>query len=224
MKAMILAAGRGERMRPLTDSLPKALLPVGGRALIEHHLQSLAAAGIKDIVINVAWLGQQIMAYLGDGHRYGVAIQYSDEGAHALETGGGIAHALPLLGENPFWVVNGDVHARYSFAHPQLAEQTLAHLVLVPNPDHNRRGDFTLREGLVRNTGEVMYTYSGIAYMRPELFAGNPGGAFALAPLLRVAADRGQLTGELLAEGWTDVGTPARLQAVDALYAGKDDS
>jgi N-acetyl-alpha-D-muramate 1-phosphate uridylyltransferase len=222
MKAMILAAGRGERMRPLTDSLPKALLPVGGQALIEHHLQSLAAAGIKDIVINVAWLGQQIMDYLGDGHRYGVEIQYSDEGAHALETGGGIAQALPLLGKNPFWVVNGDVHARYSFAIPQLAEQTLAHLVLVPNPDHNRRGDFALSDGLVRNTGEVMYTYSGIAYMRPELLAGNPGGAFPLTPLLRAAADRGQLTGELLAAGWTDVGTPARLQAVDALYASKD--
>jgi MurNAc alpha-1-phosphate uridylyltransferase len=219
MKAMILAAGRGERMRPLTDSLPKALLPVGGQPLIEHHLQSLAAAGIRDIVINVAWLGQQIINYLGDGERYGISIQYSDEGEHALETGGGIARALPLLGDDPFWIVNGDVHARFNFAVPQLAEDTLAHLVLVPNPDHNRRGDFALRDGLVRNTGEVMYTYSGIAFMRPELFAGNPGGAFPLAPLLRVAADRGQLTGELLAAGWTDVGTPERLQAVDARYA-----
>jgi MurNAc alpha-1-phosphate uridylyltransferase len=218
MKAMILAAGRGERMRPLTDTVPKALLSVGGYTLIEHHLRSLAEAGITEIVINVAWLGQQIMDYLGDGRRYGVTIQYSDEGERALETGGGIANALPLLGAEPFWIVNGDVHARFSFRSPAIVAETLAHLVLVPNPDHNSRGDFALRDGLVRNTGEVMYTYSGIAIMRPELFANHPGGAFPLAPLLRSAADNGQLTGELLAEGWVDVGTPERLQAVAALY------
>jgi len=219
MKAMILAAGRGERMRPLTDTVPKALLNVGGHALVEHHLQSLVEAGITDIVINVAWLGRQIMDYLGDGRRYGVTIQYSDEGEHALETGGGIANALPLLGAEPFWIVNGDVHARFSYREPAITEATLAHLVLVPNPDHNSRGDFALCDGLVRNTGEAMYTYSGIAIMRPELFADHPGGAFPLAPLLRSAADNGQLTGELLAEGWVDVGTPERLQTVAALYA-----
>jgi MurNAc alpha-1-phosphate uridylyltransferase len=218
MKAMILAAGRGERMRPLTDTVPKALLSVGGRALIEHHLQSLVAAGILDVVINVAWLGQQIMDYLGDGSRYGVSIRYSDEGAQALETGGGIARALPLLGEDPFWVVNGDVHASFSFIDPQLDEDTLAHLVLVPNPDHNHCGDFALCDKRVRNSGAEMYTYSGIAFMRPELLAGNPGGAFPLAPLLRSAADSGRLSGELLAAGWTDVGTAERLQAVAALY------
>lgn len=224
MKAMILAAGRGERMRPLTDTLPKALLRIGGRTLIELHLQSLAAANIRDVVINVAWLGQQIMDYLDDGSRYGVSIHYSNEGAHVLETGGGIAQALPLLGEDPFWVVNGDVHARFSFTTPPLDEETLAHLVLVPNPDHNRRGDFALRDGLVQNSGEAMYTYSGIAFMRPELFAGNPGGVFPLAPLLRVAADRRQLTGELLSDGWVDVGTPERLQAVAAVYADDNNS
>ena len=218
MKAMILAAGRGERMRPLTDRVPKALLRVGGRTLVEHHLQSLVAAGITDVVINVAWLGQQIMDYLGDGNRYGVSIYYSDEGDHALETGGGIARALPLLGKDPFWIVNGDVHARFSFRMPEFADETLAHLVLVPNPDHNSRGDFALRDGLVRNIGEAMYTYSGIALMRPELLADNPGGAFPLAPLLRSAADLGQLTGEFMAEGWVDVGTPERLDAVAAVY------
>jgi len=218
MKAMILAAGRGERMRPLTDNVPKALLNVGGHTLIEHHLLSLVEAGITEIVINVAWLGQQIMDYLGDGHRYGATIQYSDEGERALETGGGIANALPLLGAEPFWIVNGDVHARFSFRDPVIVAKTLAHLVLVPNPDHNSRGDFALCDGLVRNTGEAMYTYSGIAVMRPELFANHPGGVFPLAPLLRSAADNGQLTGELLAEGWVDVGTPERLQAVADLY------
>ena len=147
---MILAAGRGERMRPLTDRVPKALLRVGGRTLVEHHLQSLMAAGITDIVINVAWLGQQIMDYLGDGSRYGVSIHYSDEGDHALETGGGIARALPLLGKDPFWIVNGDVHARFSFTMPEFADETLAHLVLVPNPDHNSRGDFALRDRIFR--------------------------------------------------------------------------
>jgi len=224
MKAMILAAGRGERMRPLTDTLPKALLSVGGQALIEHHLQALVVAGIAEVVINVAWLGQQIMDYLGDGSRYGVSIRYSDEGAHALETGGGIAHALPLLGDDPFWVVNGDVHAVFSYTAPALDEDTLAHLVLVPNPEHNSRGDFALRDGLVQNSGEVMYTYSGIAFMRPELFASHPGGAFPLAPLLRVAADRGRLTGELLSGGWVDAGTPERLQAVASLYAKDSNS
>jgi MurNAc alpha-1-phosphate uridylyltransferase len=205
-------------MRPLTDTVPKALLSVGGRALIEHHLQPLVAAGILDVVINVAWLGQQIMDYLGDGSRYGVAIRYSDEGAQALETGGGIARALPLLGADPFWVINGDVHAGFSFIEPQLDEDTLAHLVLVPNPDHNPGGDFALCDKRVQNSGAAMYTYSGIAFMRPELLAGNPGGAFPLAPLLRSAADRGRLSGELMAAGWTDVGTPERLQIIAGLY------
>jgi MurNAc alpha-1-phosphate uridylyltransferase len=212
MKAMILAAGRGERMRPLTDTTPKALLMVGGKTLIEHHLQSLVAAGIRDIVINVAWLGGQIIEYLGDGARFGVSIQWSDEGDSALETGGGIARALPLLGSDPFWIVNGDVFARCSFRLPQLAPETLGHLLLVPNPDHNQQGDFALVGSRIENTGATMYTYSGIAYLRPDLFIGHAGGKFSLAPLLRAAARRGQLGGELMQGEWTDVGTPARLQ------------
>ncbi len=214
MKAMILAAGRGERMRPLTDTTPKALLMVGGKTLIEHHLQALIAAGIRDIVINVAWLGRQIMDYLGDGTRFGVAIEWSDEGDSALETGGGIARALPLLGPDPFWIVNGDVFARCAFTLPTLAPDALGHLLLVPNPAHNQQGDFALSGSRVDNAGEVMHTYSGIACLRPDLFVGNAGGKFPLAPLLRAAARRGQLSGELTLDEWTDVGTPARLQAL----------
>ena len=212
MKAMILAAGRGERMRPLTDTTPKALLMVGGNTLIEHHLQALIAAGIHDIVINVAWLGAQIMDYLGDGARFGVSIQWSDEGDSALETGGGIARALPLLGSEPFWIVNGDVYAQCSFTLPQLPPDSLGHLLLVANPEHNQKGDFALVGSRIENAGTTMYTYSGIACLRPALFAGHAGGKFPLAPLLRAAARRGQLSGELMQGEWTDVGTPARLQ------------
>ncbi len=220
MKAMILAAGRGERMRPLTDNTPKALLRVGDRALIEHHVHALVAAGIREIVINLAWLGSQIRDFLGDGGRYGASIAYSDEGDSALETGGGIAKALPLLGSEPFWVINGDVYARFSVRPDVLAPQTLAHLLLVPNPAHNPRGDFALDGAAVSNSGAVMCTYSGIACMRPELFAGNPGGAFPLAPLLRIAAEQGRLSGEMLDGVWLDVGTPERLAAATALAGG----
>jgi len=215
---MILAAGRGERMRPLTDTTPKPLLSVGGQALIEYHLNALVAAGISEIVINLAWLGTQIRDYLGDGSRYGTVIHYSDEGDSALETGGGIAYALPLLGDEPFWIVNGDVHARYPFDIATPAGEDLAHLVLVSNPDHNPGGDFALHDKRVSNSGPAMYTYSGIALLRPELFAGHPGGAFPLAPLLRRAADSGRLGGELLEGAWVDVGTPDRLDAVAAVY------
>jgi MurNAc alpha-1-phosphate uridylyltransferase len=219
MKAMILAAGRGERMRPLTDSTPKALLPAGERRLIEYHLASLQAAGITDIVINVAWLRQQLMDYLGDGAERGLQIVYSDEGDSALETGGGIAKALPLLGDEPFWVVNGDVYTQYGFSAGPLTDNSLAHLLLVPNPTHNSAGDFALEGSSVVNTGNPMHTYSGIALMRPELFTRHQGGrsgAFPLAPLLRAAADGGQMTGELLNTVWIDVGTPERLQAAAA--------
>ncbi len=219
MKAMILAAGRGERMRPLTDSIPKPLLQVGGHALVEHHLSALKNAGVTDIVINVAWLRDQIIESLGDGSRFGVSIAYSDEGDSALETGGGIAKALPLLGREPFWVVNGDVYADYSFDLAGLDRNTLAHLVLVPNPEHNPGGDFALLDGKVRNTGQSLFTYSGIALMRPELLADAPGGAFPLAPWLRRAADNDALTGELLSGVWSDVGTPERLASLDNLLA-----
>jgi len=218
MKAMILAAGRGERMRPLTDSTPKALVQVGGRALIEYHLAALAAANIREIVINVAWLGSQIKDYLGDGSRYGASISYSDEGDRALETGGGIAMALPLLGSEPFWVVNGDVHAQFNFNAAALGASTLAHLILVPNPEHNQSGDFALDGSMVRNEGSELHTFSGISLLRPELFADNLEGVFPLAPLLRTAADRDQVSGELLRGAWVDVGTPDRLDAVGQLY------
>ena len=214
MKAMILAAGRGERMRPLTDNTPKTLLVVRGRPLIEHHLCALQAAGIVDVVINVAWLGPQIIAHLGDGNRYGMSIRYSEEGDSALETGGGIANALPLLGDAPFWIVNGDVYADYDFAAQSLEQDKLAHLLMVPNPEHNPAGDFALCAGAVSNAGEPRYTYSGIAMVRPELLAGHLGGAFPLAPYLRRAADQGALSGELLSGQWVDVGTPERLQAL----------
>lgn len=217
MKAMILAAGRGERMRPLTDETPKPLLQVGGRALIDYHLHAIAEAGISEVVVNLAWLKDALRDHIGDGERFGLNVQYSDEGAAALETGGGIFRALALLGSDPFWIVNGDVHAEFDFSPRPLDASVLAHLVLVPNPPHNKKGDFTLADGAVRNGRPAQFTYSGIALLRPELFAGCEDGVFPLAPLLRSAADDGRVTGELLTGRWCDVGTPERLAALENL-------
>ncbi|MEJ2507877.1 MAG: nucleotidyltransferase family protein [Gammaproteobacteria bacterium] len=225
MHAMILAAGRGERMRPLTDSTPKPLLRAGGHALIEYHLAALVGAGLRDIVINHAHLGAQIESALGDGARYGARLRYSDEGAGALETGGGIFRALPLLGEGPFVVVNGDIWTDYPFEH--LAEPAahmkagadLAYLVLVDNPAHHRDGDFVLQDGRVLAQGPAgapRLTFSGIGLYRAELFAGCEDGAFALAPLLRHAMAAGRVGGEYYRGRWVDVGTPERLAALDA--------
>lgn len=211
MKAMILAAGRGERMRPLTDSIPKPLLPVGDQRLIEHHLRALASIGTEEVVINIAWLGEQIQAYLDDGQRYGLKIHYSAEPEGALQTGGGVFQALPLLGSEPFWLVNGDVRTDFPFTTPVLTANQLGHLVLVDNPEHNPSGDFALETGSVANTGASMLTYTGIALLRPELFAGQSVGRFPLAPLLREAAEDGRLSGELYSGVWIDVGTPERL-------------
>ena len=211
MKAMILAAGRGERMRPLTDAMPKALLPAGDRRLIEYHLDSLAAAGISEVVINIAWLGDQIKDYLADGARYGLNISYSEEPDGALETGGGIFQALPLLGTEPFWIVNGDVRTDYQFIDPKLDPADLGYLVLVANPEHNFTGDFALDSSRVVNCGTEMLTYSGIAVLRPELFSDCTAGRFPLAPLLRSAADQGRLCGLHFTGRWLDVGTPDRL-------------
>ena len=219
MKAMILAAGRGERMRPLTDRVPKPLLRAGGKSLIVYHIEALVAAGIRELVINHAHLGEQIEAALGDGRRWGVRIRYSPEEA-ALETGGGIFRALPLLGDGPFLVVNGDIWCDYGFSVPPLAEGLLAHLVLVDNPAHNPRGDFGLSGGRVVNGGAARFTFSGIGLYRSELFAGCESGAFPLAPLLRAACDRGQVSGEHFSGRWTDVGTPRRLQELDQLLGG----
>ncbi|WP_263261133.1 N-acetylmuramate alpha-1-phosphate uridylyltransferase MurU [Pseudomonas sp. RIT-PI-S] len=220
MKAMILAAGKGERMRPLTLHTPKPLLRAGGVPLIEHHLRGLAAAGFREVVINHAWLGAQIETYLGDGARFGVQIQYSPEG-EPLETGGGIYKALPLLGENPFAVINGDVWATFDYARLRLPEGGLAHLVMVDNPAHHPKGDFVLVDGRLSDLpapGQAL-TYSGIAVLSPALFAGCTEGAFKLAPLLRQAMADGRVTGEYFSGPWVDVGTPERLADVERLLA-----
>ena len=215
---MVLAAGRGERMRPLTLERPKPLLEAGGRPLIVHHLDALARAGIRDVVVNVSWLGTQVVSALGDGSRHGVRIAYSDEGPEPLETGGGIFRALPLLGPAPFLVLNGDVWTDYPYAqlHDVLRPADLAHLVLVSNPLHNPKGDFVLREGrIVEEPGERL-TFSGVGVYRPELFAGCRDGVFKLAPLLREAARSGRVGGEVHAGDWLDIGTPERLAELDA--------
>jgi MurNAc alpha-1-phosphate uridylyltransferase len=221
MKAMILAAGRGERMRPLTDHTPKPLLQAAGRPLIEHHILALATAGIHDIVINLAHLGTSIEAYLGDGAALGVRIAYSWEPEGALETGGGILNALPLLGPDAFLVVNGDVWSDYDYRRLPPAPRGLAHLVLVDNPPHHPDGDFALQDGRVVADGPVRLTFSGIGIYRPELFAGCRPGAFPLAPLLREAMAAGRVSGEHYRGDWRDIGTPERLRQLnDQLMAG----
>lgn len=214
---MILAAGRGERMRPLTDHVPKPLLQVGGKPLIVWHIERLAEAGISELVINHAHLGAQIEQTLGDGSRFGVRIRYSAEGqGRALETGGGIFKALPLLGEAPFLVVNGDIWCDVDFAALTLADGLLAHLLLVDNPDHNPDGDFRLDAGgRVHADGEPRLTFSGIGIYHPALFAGCTPGAFPLAPLLRRAMADGRVSGQRHPGPWVDVGTPERLLMLD---------
>ena len=220
MKAMILAAGKGERMRPLTLTTPKPLVPVAGVPLIVYHLRALAKAGCTDVVINHAWLGQQIEDYLGDGAQFGLSIRYSPEG-EPLETGGGIQRALPLLGADPFLVVNGDIWTDYPFAGLPQTISGLAHLVLVDNPQHNLAGDFTLAGGMVAEgaAGLPRLTYSGIAVLHPALFASCQGGAFPLAPLLRQAMQGGRVSGEHFAGHWIDVGTHERLAEVERLLS-----
>lgn len=216
MKCMILAAGAGTRMSPLTDTTPKPLLKVGGIPLIVWHLERLAHDGFTDIVINIAHLGYQIPQALGDGSEWGVNITYSDEQKEGgLETAGGIVKALPLLGDEPFLVVNGDIWTDYDFQdHRKLAEGMLAHLVLVPNPDHNPEGDFALVNNKVVDAKS--YTFSGIGYYSPKLFEGVPYGKSALAPLLRAAMKEGKVTGELYEGEWLDIGTPERLELLNA--------
>jgi MurNAc alpha-1-phosphate uridylyltransferase len=220
VKTMLLAAGRGERMRPLTDQCPKPLLPVGGRPLIVWQLERLAAAGFTEVVINLSWLGEQIAAALGDGANYGVSIQYSREPWPALETGGGIFNALPLLGPGPFLLVNGDVFTDVDLRALRLAPEDLGQLVLVPNPAHNPRGDFGLAgERIVAQGGERL-TYSGTALLRPELLQGASAGRFPLLPWLNRARDAGRLGGCKHMGRWLDVGTPGRLAQLDAELAG----
>lgn len=219
MKALILAAGRGERLRPLTDALPKPLIPVRGKPLIAWHLERLAAAGFRDIVINVAHLGDLIVEKIGDGRQWGVAITWSRE-AEPLETAGGIATARPLLGETPFLLVNADIHCDYPFA--ALAGFGLAgrlgHIIMVPNPAFRPEGDFSLVDGKVGNHGAPRYTYSGIGVLDPRMVDGVAAGSKApLAPLLREAAADGALGGELYAGFWNDVGTPERLAELNRM-------
>ena len=211
---MVLAAGRGERMRPLTDHTPKPLLSVRGKPLIEYHLERLAALGVRDVVVNLAWLGGQIRAALGDGAPWNLHIRYSDEGGEALETGGGIFQALPWLGPEPFLVVNADVFTEYDFASLRIADDALAHLVLVPNPPQHPGGDFGLQEGRVQAQGSPRFTYSGIGLYRPALFEGCSAGKFPLKPLLDRAIASGSLHGECYRGLWSDVGTVARLEAL----------
>lgn len=215
MKAMILAAGRGERMRPLTDHTPKPLLKVADKALIEYHIEGLVRAGFADIIINHAWLGEQFEQVLGNGERYGARLAYSPEGTTALETGGGIFKALPLLGTGPFVVVNGDVWTDYPFAQLPRTMTTLAHLVLVPNPPQHPHGDFFFADGALRENGTAKFTFSGIGMYRAELFTGCRPGAFPLAPLLRAAIAQGRANGELYAGAWYDIGTPERMEQLD---------
>lgn len=220
MKAMILAAGKGERMRPLTLHTPKPLVRAGGVPLIEYHLNALRQAGFHDLVINHAWLGQQIEDYLGDGQRWGLNIRYSPEG-EPLETGGGIFRALPQLGDEPFVVVNGDIWTDYNFAELRKPLKGLAHLVMIDNPAHHPTGDFSLVDGQLQDPAPdaPRLTYSGIAILHPRLFDGCEAGAFKLAPLLRHAMAQGQVTGEHFQGTWIDVGTHERLGEVERLLA-----
>ncbi len=216
MKAMILAAGKGERMRPLTLHTPKPLLRAAGIPLIEYHVRALQAAGFDELVINHAWLGQQIEDYLGTGKAFGLSIRYSPEG-EPLETGGGIYRALPLLGQEPFLIVNGDVWLDYDFAQLRRPLTGLAHLVLVDNPIHHPHGDFHLNGSQVLAQGSPTLTYSGLAVLHPQLFANCLPGAFKLAPLLREAMAQGLVSGEQHHGAWIDVGTPERLAELEQL-------
>ena len=217
MKAMVMAAGRGERMRPLTDHTPKPLVEVAGRPLIVHVLERLKRAGFHDIVVNHAWLGDRIVAALGDGSCFGLRITWSPEPNGALEVGGGIRHALPLLGEAPFLALNADVWCDYPLERLRLAPAGVAHLLLVDNPPHHREGDFHLRDGLVVPDGRSSLTFSGIGVYRPALFLGDLPDRFPLTTVLRPAVAGGEVSGERHAGRWFDVGSLARLEALNAL-------
>lgn len=222
MRAMILAAGYGNRMRPLTDRTPKPLLEAGGKPLIQYHIEALRDAGFQDMVINTGWLGEQLPARFGDGEALGVRIQWSPEG-EPRETAGGIRHALPLLGDEPFAVVNGDIWTDYDRARLHgLTEGDDAHLVLVDNPDHHRDGDFHLTaSGRVRDNGAPKWTYAGIACLHPRLFTDGNRPEPRLAPLLRIAMAADRVGGERHTGHWWDIGTPERLAALDQFLGAR---
>jgi MurNAc alpha-1-phosphate uridylyltransferase len=211
MRAMILAAGRGERLRPLTDEAPKPLVEIGGKPLIEYHLEALAGAGFREIVINQGHLGEMLPEVLGDGSRWGINIHWSDEQDGVLETGGGIFKALPLLGAAPFLVINGDLWTDYPFARLRAVKCDRAHLVMVPNPVHNATGDFALAGARILDQGDRKLTFSGIAVYNPRLFDGCRPGRFSVVPLLRSAMENHFVTGEEFQGIWDDIGTLERL-------------
>ena len=223
---MVLAAGRGNRLRPLTDSIPKPLVEVAGIPLIDSRLRALAAAGVCDVVINVAYRGAQIIQHVGDGAKWGLNVRYSDEGEQALETGGGIARALPLLGQQPFVVCNADAWSDMPMqglvaCAAAWPDQDLAHLVVVPNPVYRERGDFSLIGNKLSREEPRAMTYSGYSVLHPELLANPPGVAFALAPLLFEAAAARRLSGEAYGGRWCDVGTPERLAELESSLASR---
>lgn len=228
MKAMILAAGFGERLRPLTNDTPKPLLKIGTKPLIQYHVERLASAGVRELVINTSWLGDQIESFLGDGSRFGVSIAWSRE-VEPLDTGGGIRRALPLLGSDPFLVINGDIWTNYPLAllvEREWSEEIDAHLVLVPNPEHNLKGDFTLdSQHCVRYPlgNDERATFSGMSVMRPEMFAlfSSASEKFPLRDVLAGSINGGYVTGEVFHDTWWDVGTVERLQALNILVSGK---
>lgn len=216
---MILAAGRGERMRPLTDTIPKPLLLVGGKPIIQYTIEQLVSAGFNEIVINIAHLGHQIKKAIGNGNQFGATIKYSDEGESALETAGGIINALPLLGKEIFLVVNGDIANNYDFSRLHSKSCDLAHLVMIPNPEHHRQGDFHLSaNGLIEETGTPALTFSGIGLYNPELFKNTAPGKTKLAPLLRLAMKNSRVSGEKFDGFWMDIGVPQRLEDLEKYY------
>ena len=221
MKAMILAAGRGERMRPLTDETPKPLLKISGKRLIEYHLENLARAGIKEVVINHAWLGEQFPAVLGSGEKFGLNIHYSNEGEKALETAGGIIRALPILGSEPFLLVNGDIWTDYELSgltNSSFELKHLMHLILVINRSHHPRGDFALDEHNLL-LDQPAYTYSGIGVYSPKIFTKLRIGVQPLAPVIRETIKQRQVSGEIYRGAWEDVGTPERLVELEGRFA-----
>ena len=216
MIAMILAAGRGERLRPITASVPKALVEVRGESLLERHLRAVKAAGVDTVVINLGWLGEQIVDRVGSGADFGLNVIYSPEGDNILETGGGIHRALPMLGNEPFLVVNADIYTDMPLPTGLSEPDDVGHLVLVPAPGHKPDGDFALEDDRVRNSGLPMLTFSGVAIYSPGFFAGCEPGRFPLAPMLRAAADANRLGGQVYEGLWRDVGTPERLSELNA--------
>lgn len=226
MKAMILAAGLGQRMRPLTDHLPKPLLEVGGKPLLQYHLEALQVAGVENVIINLAYLGDKIRAFVGDGSRFGLQVEYSVE-PEPLETGGALLQALPLLGTEPFLLINGDVWSEFSLAsliHRKLSPSQLGHLVLVPNPDFHPAGDFALADNgfLINDINTARYTFAGISLLSPEIIRSYPDARdkFPLGEVLRYGINQKKLTGEVFAGRWSDVGTPERLLALQEILSG----